>query len=170
MKKAKSRAECTDPASYIIQIVREAMAMVFSPTSECPPLGGGSEKIWFFAADGAPINEVDCNNPFLWVRLASRFRTGQFPNPQAIVSPCGSPEAISVECGVARCATTEEASLDQYADEAAISLDDSWRLNKIPCLVSGMLGGENNVAHETVTPYGPEGGVIAWTTTLFISI
>lgn len=167
---AKSRVECTDPASEIIQAVRKCMATIFSPTSDCPPLGGGTTKVWFFAGDAAPINEVDCNNPFLWVRLASRHRSSQFPDPEMMFSPCGTPEVITVEVGVARCALMDEATFDEYQDEAAISLDDSWRLNKLPCCVSGELNNEHSVGYEAITPYGPEGGIIAWVTTLYISV
>lgn len=159
---------CHDPATDVIHAVLAAMRSVFSPTASCPPLGGGGEKVWFFAGEGAPIEEVNCGQPFLWVRLASRYRSQDFPDPYVPMNPCGSQEVIVVECGVARCAVTGEGTYDQYADEARVSLDDSWRLSKVGCLVTGQLP-DAQVGTDTVIPYGPEGGIIAWSTTLYVS-
>lgn len=162
--------QCHDPATDVIHAVMAAMRAVFTPKSECPPLGGGSEKVWFFAGEGAPIDVVNCNQPFLWVRLASRYRSDMFPDLAVSLNPCGSQDVLSLEVGVARCAITDEASLEEYTDEARVGLDDSWRLNKVPCIVSGSLGNAHQVGSDTVVPYGPEGGILMWTSTLFVSV
>jgi hypothetical protein len=159
---------CHDPATDVIHAVMAAMRAVFSTKSECPPLGGGSDKVWLFAGEGAPLDEVNCNQPYLWVRVGSRFKSEVFPEPSVIIGPCGAQEVIVVEVGVGRCALTGDPTLDQYTDEARVGLDDSWRLSKIPCLVAGSLDG-HQVGCDTIVPYGPEGGIIAWTTTMFIS-
>jgi hypothetical protein len=160
---------CYDPATEVIHTVLAAMRAVFSPTSECPPLGGGSTKVWFFAGEGAPISEVNCNDPMLWVRLASRYRSEMFPDHTMVPTPCGGMQVLVVEVGVARCALADEGSIDEYTDEARIGLDDCWRLGKVACLVAGDLPAQQ-VGSDTITPYGPEGGIIAWTTTLYISV
>lgn len=161
--------QCHDPATEVIHAVLAAMRAVFSPTAACPPLGGGSDKVWFFAGEGAPIEEVNCAQPFLWVRLTSRYRSDSFPEPAVLMNPCGNQEVLVVEVGAARCAVTGDGTFDQYNDEARVGLDDSWRLNKVACVVAGQLTG-NQVGCDTITPYGPEGGIVAWSTTLYVSI
>lgn len=162
---------CTDPASAVIDSVIAAMKTVFSPTSDCPPVGGGSTTVQFFAGEGAPIDEVNCDSPMLWVRLAGRYRSEIFPDPSMTLSPCAATEVITVEIGVARCASVEvQLTAAQYAQEAETSLDDSWRIGKVMCLVSGTLSNDHQVGTDVVSPYGPEGGVVVWTSNLYISI
>lgn len=161
---------CTDPASAVITTVMSSLAALFNPNSDCPPAGGGSTDVRFFAGDGAPIDEVSCDSPFLWVRLASRFRSEQFPEPSITLSPCGGFEVIQVEIGVARCAAMDTGiTRNQYATEAETSLDDSWRIGKTLCLIRGLLT-DHQIGADMVNPYGPEGGVIAWSTNIYISI
>ena len=166
----KSNPACVDPASAVIQTVLAIMRDLFSPKSSCPPLGGGSERVWFLAGDCAPIEEVNCSQPFLWVRLAARYHSEGFPDVSVVVSPCGAPEVLVVEVGVARCASMEDPNFDDYTNEAAVSLDDCWRLSRMQCALARELNNEHQVGADTITPYGPEGGVIAWTSTLDISV
>jgi hypothetical protein len=162
---------CDDPASEVINAVMNAMRAVFSPTAACPPIGGGSTVVRFFAGEGAPISDVLCDSPYLWVRLAARFRSNIFPEPAMNLNPCGSTEVITVEIGVARCALMDESPTDaQYAREAEISLDDSWRLGKVMCLTMGLLKNERQIGGDMIIPVGPEGGIIAWTSSIYISI
>jgi hypothetical protein len=166
----RNNPACQDPASPVIQSIIAVMRALFSPTSDCPPLGGGSDRVWFLAGEGAPIEEVNCDQPFLWVRLASRYHSEFFPDASLVVPPCGAPEVLVVEVGVARCASMDDPNFDAYTNEAAVSLDDCWRLSRMQCAVSGHLNGEHQVGADTINPYGPEGGVIAWMSTLYISV
>lgn len=166
-----SEIVCEDPASTVINSIIAAMRQVFGTGTDCEPVGGGSNTVRFFAGEGAPIDEVSCEAPFLWVRLASRYRSEEFPDPSEIVPPCGAPEVIVVEIGVARCAVMDTSpTTAQYDQEAEISLDDSWRIGKVMCLVSALLKSDHQVGSGMVTPYGPEGGIIAWSSDMYVSI
>lgn len=174
---------CVDPVSAIINAFIVGLREVFDPASDCPPDGGGwadaDTAVKFFAGDAIPlaawdshVSGVGCESPFLWVRLASRYftsrhlRTGQsFPVAGIDANRCGTDNAVSIELGVGRCALMEaETAWQEYAHQAEISLDDSWRIQLAQCRASGILGfTDYTVGLDTVTPYGPEGGVIAWT-------
>ena len=162
---------CTDPASAVIDAVIAAMKDLFDPASECPPIGGGSKTVHFFAGEGAYFDEIECSQPMLWVRFNSRFRTEGFPDPSVVTLPCGAGEAITVEAGVARCSQMGgDITPKEVAKEAEISMDDSWRLNKLTCALNSKLGGLHQIGQESVSAWGPEGGVIAWATMLYIMV
>lgn len=162
-------ADCHDPASDVIQVVINALKAVYAAGLECPPLGGVTDRVHFFAGDGAPIEEVHCDSPVLWVRLTSRHRSDDFPEPSIVASPCGSLEVIVLELGVARCADMDP-SPKIRGTEAEIALDDTWRLSKAMCLASRQLSTDHYVGTDVIVPYGPEGGVIAWTTNMYVSL
>ena len=70
--------------------------------------------------------------------------------------------------GVGWCALMdEEPKWTDYATEAAVSMDVAWRLETALCRAAGTLTNDADGGHLTgtdaVLPYGPEGGVIAWT-------
>lgn len=169
---------CTDDASAIVDAYVRAMKLVFSPTSECPPVGGGSTDVRFFAGMAPPTDAWDahsdggegCDNPFLWVRIMRRYRSLNFPTPTASVEACSAPRVLAIEIGVGRCAVTDaEPEWTQYAHEAEVSLDDSWRIEKALCVAAGILRGDNRpVGIDTIEPYGPEGGIIGWTGAAYI--
>lgn len=162
-------AYCTDPASEVVTIVMNSLRSLYAPGLDCPPLGGTTTKVSFFAGEGAPIDEVICDSPLLWVRLASRHRSEVFPDPSVTTFPCGALDVITMELGVARCADMDPTPSIQ-ATEAEIALDDTWRLTKAMCLAAGQLKKDHHVGTDTINPYGPEGGVVAWTTNMFISV
>lgn len=165
---------CHDSASDVVDAFITAMREVFDPTSACPPDGGGSTAVRFFAGDGdLPASLMpnagsgDCD-PLLWVRVAHRFRsrTTEFPAAYVADTPCTDlTRVLAVEVGVGRCSTMEaEPDWDLLATEAEVSLDDSWRIEKVLCAVSARLRSKTRaVATDTVAPFGPSGGVIAWT-------
>lgn len=169
---------CVDPASDAVSEVMTALALAFDPTSTCPPNGGGSINVRFFAGEGpalaafdAHTNEGgDCSEPFLWVRAARRFRTEKLPEVSLAPNPCRLPRAIEIEVGVGRCAVVErEPTWQDYAQEAEISLDDSWRIEMALCAAESRLRGQGyDVVTDEVTPLGPEGGVIAWTGIIYV--
>lgn len=161
--------DCVDRASAAVTTVMNSLRDVYAPDADCPPLGGSTTKVSFFAGDAALIDEVDCSSPLLWVRLSSRHRSEVFPEPTVERSPCGSLDVIVVEVGVARCADMDPNAATR-ATEAEISLDDTWRLAKAMCLASIRLGSDHHVGTDSISPYGPEGGIIAWTSTMFISV
>lgn len=160
---------CTDPASAAVTTVMNALRAVYAADSDCPPLGGSSTEVAFFAGDTAMLDEVLCEHPLLWVRLASRHRSEFFPEPSITVAPCGALDVIVLEVGVARCADLEPTRA-AHATEAEIALDDTWRLSKAICLASRDLDNDHHVGADSIVAYGPEGGLIAWTATLYISV
>lgn len=163
---------CDDPASEIVSIYMAALGEAFAPNSDCPPLGGGSTTVRFFGGDAIPMaawdahsQAEDCATPFLWVRVLRRFRTKQFPTPASSIESCGLPRVIALEVGVGRCAVIDmEPDWQAYANEAEVSLDDSWRIELALCRAASKtvtLGYPAGIGE--VAPYGPEGGVVAWT-------
>jgi len=172
---------CVDPASEIVTVFIAAMRGYFAPDSECPPDGGGTTAVRFFAGDGAlPAWEPHgsgCDAPFLWVRAARRYRSkaSKFPAAHVGDGPCGEADVIrvlAVEIGVGRCTSmTDTPNWDTLADEAEISLDDSWRIEQALCWATKKLRQPNRaVATDTVEPFGPEGGIVAWTGMAFVQI
>ena len=170
---------CTDPASEVIDVFTAAIREAFAPDSECPPLGGGATEVRFFAGDGAPLAAWDahaagtgCDTPFLWVRAMRRYYTETFPTPTIATWPCNLPEVVAIEVGVGRCAVVDaEPSWDDYAREAEVSLDDSWRIKLTMDRAACKLRDRNHfVGTDTIAPYGPEGGVIAWTGVAYVRI
>lgn len=164
---------CVDPASEIVTAYTTALAEAFSPDSACPPDGGGSAVVRFFGGDAIPMaawdahsgGGEDCDNPFLWVRVLRRYRTSEFPNPDFSIDACNLPRVIALEVGVGRCSVVElEPSWDDYAAEAEVSLDDSWRIELALCRAAALVRALGYSAGSgEVAPYGPDGGVVAWT-------
>lgn len=164
-----------DPASDVVNVFVRAMKRAFNPDDAVqPPLGGGSTEVRFFAGDGAlpswNPHGTGCDGPMLWVRVAHRYRSkvGAFPTAYVGDASCTNADvrrALAVEVGVGRC-TTMDASPDwgTLSEEAEISLDDSWRVEMALCsAMSELRGPQRAVALDTVAPFGPEGGLIAWT-------
>lgn len=170
---------CADPVSPIVNAFVTVMLEAFDPASVCPPDGGGSTDVRFFAGDAAPLaafqaytSTTNCGSPFLWVRVVKRYRLssftsrrrGDFPSAAVDANPCGAPRAVQLEIGVARCALADpQPSWQEYADEAEVSLDDSWRLERALCSVQGTLRENYDLGIDAILPQGPEGGVMAWT-------
>lgn len=170
----------TDPALAITDALAAALTDSFTGT-QCPPLVGNVEAVRFFAGDGAPLAAWDshtsnagCDAPFVWVRATSRYRSREFPAPTIDMNPCGdTTRVLAVEIGVGWCAVIDqEPTWDQYAEEAATAMDAAWRMEMALCRASAdlRLNDEGRlVGTDTLVPYGPEGGVIAWTGTLYAS-
>ncbi|AER48647.1 hypothetical protein SEA_BOYLE_25 [Mycobacterium phage Boyle] len=176
-----------DPAISAVNAFVAALKLAFSPDDKVqPPLGGGTKNVRFFAGDGPALAAFDahvgvsgdnCAEPFAWVRLARRyyFRPGAFPAPVVDTSEkcADTMAAAAIEIGVARCTVTAQATptFEQYAHEAEVSLDDSWRISLALCTAAKMLRTpKRNVGLDTITPYGPEGGVIAWVGQAFVQL
>ena len=171
--------DCTDPASEIVSAVMEALRAAFDPNSECPPVGGGKDAVVrFFGGDGIPMAAWNahtvgegCDHPFLWVRVLRRYRTNNLPTPVIDTTACGLSRAIALEIGVGRCATVEvDPTWQEYAAEAEISLDDSWRIEQALCYAGSLCRSKLGYASATdqITPYGPDGGVVAWMGTIYV--
>lgn len=171
----------TDPADAPIRAVMDAMRAAFTPDSSNPPVGGGSDVVRLFAADGVPLyaflphrEGTDCAEPFLWVRLVSRYRTDPPPAPVVRASSCSLPVGITVEAGVGRCAAMDlEPSWEDYAREAEVSMDDSWRVELALCMASGTVARDSTAkasAIDVIVPVGPEGGIFAWTGTIHFQL
>lgn len=170
-----------DLASCVVNQVICAMREYFRP--DVNPVGGGSEIVRLFAGDQLPLEAWDahtnddscgCAAPFLWVRLMRRYRSESFPQPTIQEGHCSLARVIAVEAGVGRCAAIEmPTSWEAYAQQAEISMDDSWRLESALCR-AGQLSNQKECAIRTsadaITPYGPEGGVLAWRGVLYAEI
>jgi hypothetical protein len=169
-----------DPALVAVTQLTNALRDAFTGT-ECPPLVGNVGTVRFFAGDGAPLAAWDshasqgCDTPFVWVRLVRRYLSHEFPAPAVSINPClnSAIRVVAVEAGVGWCAVVDaEPTWAEYATEAAASMDASWRieiaLKRAACALKadddGIL-----VGRDTLAPYGPEGGVIAWTGVLYVS-
>lgn len=169
----------SDPAVAAIGVVIQALADAYSPTSSYPPTAGTNE-VRFFAGEGPAtavwnphtegLEQFGCDHPFLWVRAARRYRTASLPEAYAGPNTCRYPRVIAVEVGVARCAVIElQPSWDDYENEAVISLEDSWRIEMALCTAAARLKDEDYLtATDEIVPVGPEGGIIAWSGTIFI--
>jgi hypothetical protein len=171
-----------DPAEEIIAALVTGLTDAFTGT-ECPPLVGNVGVVRLFAGDGLPLAAWDahasggCDAPFIWIRPKARYRSHEFPAPTIDTSPCRTTltRVLAAEVGVAWCAVVEQnPDWADYAAEAANSLDVSRRIEIAICKASTMLGtgedGEDRlVGTDTLAPYGPDGGVIAWTSTFYSS-
>lgn len=174
-------SDCFDPALSIITVIKGVLQQVFDPNGECPP-DAGTTDVRFFAADSHALPPVllpgadDCN-PVVWLRVDRRYRALRSAFPQAFVGdqPCNTPDAVNVlavEIGVTRCTSLEvNPDWDEIDQEALTALDDSWRIEKAMCAISGRLRTKQRaVATDTVAPIGPDGGVQAWTGMVYIQI
>ncbi|AYD82019.1 hypothetical protein I5G60_gp24 [Mycobacterium phage Saguaro] len=165
----------TDPALEVVEAAMTALADWFKPDSACPAKVGTTTNVRFFAGDGAPLAAWDshasqgCDEPFVWVRAMRRFRSQSFPTPTVGTMPCDLPRVIAVELGVGWCAVVDqEPRWDDYQREAEISTDVAWRLEEAVCMTSKLLRNDDRrVGTDTIVPYGPEGGVIAWTAVIY---
>ncbi|MCV6982093.1 hypothetical protein H7I53_17910 [Mycolicibacterium pulveris] len=158
------------------------MRQAFKPDGECPPVGGGSETVRFFAGDDGVLaywdpNGRGCEDPFLWVRLWRRYRSSSKAFPAAVVANrnCRNKDTfavVEVEIGVGRCASTEvNPKWSVLETEAEVSLDDSWRIETALRTAACRLQSETRaVATDTVAASGPEGGLIAWTGVAYVQI
>lgn len=171
----------TDPAMPLIDEVSAAMHEMFRADVACPPLVGGVKVVRFFAGDAPPLAAWDshvsqgCEEPFVWVRAVRRYRSRTFPNP-TVATECSDDylRVIAIEVGVGFCAVTEqEPKWSEYQREAEISMDVGWRMELALCIASGQIKKkadvQQHVGLDTIVPYGPEGGVIAWTSQLYAS-
>lgn len=169
----------TDPAMEVIDAVIATMGEMFRADAQCPPAVGGTANIRFFAGDGAPLAAWDshvsqgCDEPFVWVRAMRRYRSRTFPAPTIDAGPCALPKVIAVEVGVGWCAViAQKPRWSDYANEAAVSMDAAWRIEEALCAAATVLrrgDSQRLVGTDTLAPYGPEGGVIAWTGVLYAS-
>jgi hypothetical protein len=169
-----------DEASNVVNSFIAAMLAAFNPNDAVmPPLGGGSETVRFLAGDVIPLELWDahtdasnCNEPFLWVRMTRRFRTVSFPSAETGEVDCNMPRVISLEIGVGRCSALQaEVNWPEIQTEAEISLDDSWRVELALChVVTQMKEQGRMIAIGEIVPFGPEGGVIAWSATAHVKL
>lgn len=173
-----------DPANCVINTTASVLKLFFDPSGDQPPIGGGTALVRLFAGEALPIQAWDffrgdgegCDEPFVWVRLMRRYRTRDFPTPYVGGEPCPMPVVIAVEVGVARCAaisTGADCDWSCFENEAEISVDDSMRIERALCYAAGKLTADlcsPLIGLDAILPYGPEGGVIAWTGILYAQL
>lgn len=173
---------CVDPALAIIDAFTAAMLEAFDPEGDCPPRGGGSTEVRFFAGDGAlpdwnPTGR-GCDQPLLWVRVDRRYRSRVAEFPAAFVQDdrtcqqAGAVPVLAVEVGVGRCSSMEASpKWGVLAEEARVSLDDSWRIELVLSRIGCKLRSKTRaVATDSIAPVGPEGGISAWTGMAYVQI
>jgi hypothetical protein len=171
-----------DKAQQVMGLVIDHLTQWFDPAQQVPPLGGGTETVWVLAGEtvvpppwlvGGSEEEPSCDGcgPYLWVRLARRWRSGTSTRGQASVFPddlaaaaCGASRLITLEAGIARCHPFD-GTPDELLAEAAIQWDDSYRLDSALC--AAMAAAEKHrAATDTAIgagePWGPDGLVTAW--------
>jgi hypothetical protein len=164
-----------DNVRQIITTAQDVMLEFFGHRDTAPALVGEVSEVRVFAGDGLPLaawNSIQrCGDVFAWVRVVRRFRTRAFPNPTIDTAPCGLLKAVALEIGVASCASMDEnPSWNDYAREADESMDTAWRIEEALCIMSKRLrldDSERLTGVDTITPYGPDGGVLAWTGILY---
>ena len=162
----------TDPAAAVVATVMEAMRDAFAPAT------GDPYPVRFFAGDGPALAAWDshafqsCADPFLWVLAQRRYRSQTFPAPTIDTAPCGLTRVISLQVGVGRCVDVSAVpTWDTYLAEATRSLSDSHRIEVALCRAAKQLIGDGaEVGTDTLLPFGPEGGVVAWTGVIYASL
>lgn len=169
---------CEDPASEVINVIMKALKRAFDPEFSCPSDAKVSPTVRFFAGEGMPLEAwnahaqaTGCDEPLLWVRVINRYPSQRFPDPMININPCGLPEVIALEIGIARCCVVDaNPSWDEYATEAEQSLDDSWRVKNALCAAMSYLKDDHQVGTDRVEPFGPEGGVLGWAAKAYVQV
>ncbi|QWY84367.1 hypothetical protein SEA_KNOCKER_25 [Mycobacterium phage Knocker] len=164
-----------DNVRHIVETAQAVMLEFFGERDVAPAVVGTVKEVRLFAGDGIPLaawNSIGgCGDVFAWVRVLRRYRTRAFPAPTIDAAPCGLPKAVAIEVGVASCASMEEQPRwSDYEREAVESMDTAWRIEEALCVMSKRLkadDSERNTGTDTVVPYGPDGGVLAWTGILY---
>lgn len=159
-----------DLAVTVIGLAVTRLGEFFSPEAAVPPLGGGTEVVNVVAGEivtppewvGTGSDDCTGCGPWLWIRLARRWRTEEFPI-EAVTGSCGLHKAITIEAGIARChPLTNDPTESQ--ELAAVQWDDSWRLDLALCAAMQDAEREGiaiNTGLGAGEVYGPDGLVIA---------
>lgn len=176
-------SQCTDPASVVVDTVIAALRAYFSPNTECPPDGGGTEAVRFLVGDrqSLPVGVLpscpEGDSILVWVRLDRRYeaKLSEFPSATVRDQPCQADDivpTIALEVGVGRCVSMEaQPDWETLAREAEIALDDSWRISLALDLARCQLQSrERAVAIDTVAPDGPAAGVMLWTGMAYVQL
>ncbi|AXK88822.1 hypothetical protein SAMN05421776_108213 [Nocardia farcinica] len=175
-----------DAAVTVIGLAVERLRGFFSPTAAVPPLGGGTDTVHLLAGSEVVVpywltgdpdlqDHSSCGGcgPYLWVRLARRWRTANWPHEAATGTgsggavTCGTSKAVTIEAGIARCHPLD-GTAQEMEQRAAVLWDDSWRIDAALC--AAMKDAERadvavNTGLGAGVPDGPEGLVIVWVQT-----
>ncbi|WP_280188857.1 MULTISPECIES: hypothetical protein [Nocardia] len=165
-----------DKAVTVIGLVVEQLRAAFAPDATRPPLGGGTDTVHILAGDlvvpppwlaGDQDACVDCG-PYLWVRLARRWRTGDARSGGAFRDPlaggCGQKRAITIEVGIARCHPVE-GTPQELEEHAAWQWDDSWRIDNALCRAMNKADEAQVITDSAIgpgEPSGPQGLAVIW--------
>lgn len=128
-----------------------------------------------FIGDLAPLAMMDCSKECgaAWVRPVTAFPSSAFPVPaDPTASRCGSPLAMTLEVGVARCAPRAPRGAlypnpqDMFNALRLYMSDMKAALRAISCCMKGQRGVEYSLGDWTPLPVqgGISGGV--WTVTV----
>lgn len=161
-----------DPAIAVVATIMDTLGEAFAtPTGPAP-------KVRFFAGDGPALAAWDshasqgCLEPFIWVLAQRRYRSQTFPAPTIDTRPCGLTRVLQVQIGVGRCVNVDEIpNWEAMESEAARSLADSYAIEQALCNASkAFVLDDREVGVDTLLPYGPEGGIAAWTGAIYVSL
>lgn len=179
-----------DPAVTIMGLIEEELLRYFDPDPPAPyaaPIGGGTTLVWKLAGDQTGVTPppwvgpddtlVGQCSPYLWMRLAGRWRQGQSvqTTPAAVMVPsCSRPRGVTVEVGIGRCHPLDIDTPPEVMEQHAhVQWDDSWRIDNALCQAMRRAE-ELEVVTETGVgpgePIGPEGLVLTWTQSAYAQL
>lgn len=161
-----------DPAIGVVAALMDLVAEQFATPT------GPEPTVHFFAGDGPALAAWDshasqgCAEPFIWVLAQRRYRSQTFPAPTIDTNPCSLTRVIALQIGVGRCVNVDEIpNWDAMKSEAARSLADSYAIEQAMCKAAAEFRlDDREVGTDTLLPYGPEGGVVAWTGVIYVSL
>ncbi|WP_280505828.1 hypothetical protein [Nocardia farcinica] len=165
----------------VLGLAVEKLRAVFSPSHANPPLGGGTDDVYLLAGDTVvpppwlvgDDEDTSCEGcgPYLWVRLARRWRTERFP-VEAVVGKCGTSKAITIEAGIARCHPLD-GTLAELEHHAAVQWDDSHRIDAALCAAMKAAKAADVITEYGLgagVPVGPEGLVAVWLQPAYVEL
>lgn len=155
----------------------EQLRAVFC-NEDAPPLGGTVAEIEHRpGSDVALDGLMDGNCPgIVWVNCHRIYTTTEFPAETDNPRPCTGQTAAVIQIGAARCCATVDdrgypPAAAQMEQDALVGLDDAHRLKVAACKAIRQardLDLIDDAVQSALEPYGPQGGILAWTLNLSV--
>lgn len=155
-----------------IGLILEELRVVFCDEDN-PPLGGVVPEVEHRpGSDVALDGLMDGNCPgIVWVNCHRIYTTTEFPAETDNPRPCTGQNAAAIQLGAARCCATVDdrgypPSPADMERDALIGLDDAHRLKVAACRAirrAKDLDLIDDAVQSALEPYGPAGGILAWT-------
>lgn len=164
----------------VVGTIIEAMRTQFTSDAATEPLGGAVPTIEHRPGADVALDGLEYENcaGIVWVNVLRMFRTTEWPQESDSMSACRGTLAVVVQVGAARCVSTVDSSgfpptPEDMERDALVGLDDAVRLERALCIAARWLeqrGIGNGSVVGSSEPYGPAGGVLAWTKTLNVQL